>query len=44
MRSRGAKIKDSVIVEKLFSDASDKFLHIVGTIEQCDDVSKMLVA
>jgi hypothetical protein len=44
MRSLGAKVKDSVVVEKLFSAVPDKFLHIVGTIEQWGDVSKMSVA
>ncbi len=31
-------------MEKLFSAVPDKFLHIVGTIEQWGDVSKMSVA
>ncbi|KAF0899348.1 hypothetical protein E2562_018242 [Oryza meyeriana var. granulata] len=44
MRSHGAKVKDSVVVEKLFSAVPDKFLHIVGTIKQCGDMSKMSVA
>lgn len=44
MRSLGAKVKDSAVVEKLFSAVPDKFRHIVGTIEQWGDVSKMSVA
>ncbi|XP_015697987.1 uncharacterized protein LOC102705297 [Oryza brachyantha] len=41
MRSLDGKVKDSVVVEKLFSAVPDKFLQIVGTIEQWGDVSKM---
>ena len=44
MRSLGGKLKDSDVVEKLFSAVPDKFLQIIGTIEQWGDVMEMSVA
>ena len=44
IRSLGVVLKDNVVVEKLFSAAPDKFLPIIGTIEQWGDVSLMPVA
>jgi hypothetical protein len=44
IHSLGAKLKDRVVVERLFSAVPDKFLPIVGTIEQWGDVSKMSVS
>ncbi|KAF0901933.1 hypothetical protein E2562_011772 [Oryza meyeriana var. granulata] len=44
MRSLGAKVKDSVVVEKIFGAVPDKFLQIISTIEQFGDMSKMSVA
>jgi hypothetical protein len=44
LHSLGAKLKDRVVVERLFSAVPDKFLPIVGTIEQWGDVSKMSVS
>ena len=41
IRSLGTELKDTVVVEKLFSAACDKFLPIIGTIEQWGDVSSM---
>ena len=34
VRSLGAKLDDSKVVEKLFSSVPDRFLQIIGTIEQ----------
>jgi hypothetical protein len=44
IRSLGAKLKDRVVMERLFSVVPDKFLPIIGTIEQWGDVSKMSVS
>lgn len=44
MRSLGMELKESTIVEKLFSAVPDKFLPIISTIEQWGDTSNMTVA
>ncbi|KAJ4802293.1 hypothetical protein LUZ62_014859 [Rhynchospora pubera] len=44
IRSLGTKLDDSEIVEKLFSSVPDKFLPIIGTIEQFGDVESMSVS
>lgn len=41
--SLGTQIKDSVVVDKLFSVVPDRFIQIVGTIEQWGDVSTISV-
>ena len=38
IRSLGTEVKDSTVVEKLFGAVPDRFLPIVGTIEQWGDV------
>jgi gag-polypeptide of LTR copia-type len=43
IRSLGVELKDSAVVEKLFSAVPDRFLPIIGTIEQWGDVSTMSV-
>ncbi|KAJ0982161.1 hypothetical protein J5N97_010416 [Dioscorea zingiberensis] len=43
MRTLGAVVEDNTIVEKLFAAVPDKFLPIVGTIEQWGDLSTMPV-
>jgi Zinc knuckle len=44
IRSLGVELKNSAVVEKLFSVVPDKFLSIVGTIVQWGDTSSMTVA
>jgi gag-polypeptide of LTR copia-type len=44
IRSLGTELKESFVVEKLFSAVPDKFLPIIGTIEQWGDISVMSVA
>ncbi|KAJ4783327.1 hypothetical protein LUZ62_034573 [Rhynchospora pubera] len=44
IRSLGIDLKDSVVVERLFSAVPDKLLPIIGTIEQWGDISSMSVA
>ncbi|KAJ1700754.1 hypothetical protein LUZ63_000533 [Rhynchospora breviuscula] len=44
IRSLGVELKESVVVERLFSAVPDKFLPIIGTIEQWGDTSVMPVA
>jgi gag-polypeptide of LTR copia-type/Zinc knuckle len=44
IRSLGMDLKDSAVVERLFSAMPDKFLPIIGTIEQWSDISVMSVA
>nr|TKS02477.1 hypothetical protein D5086_0000161810 [Populus alba] len=41
IRSLGAKLEESEVVEKLFSSVPDRFLQIIGTIEQFGDVDTM---
>jgi hypothetical protein len=41
MRALGSKIQDITVVEKLLRAVPDKFLPIVGTIEQWGDVETM---
>jgi gag-polypeptide of LTR copia-type len=43
IRSLGVELKDSAVVEKLFSAVPDRFFPIIGTIEQWGDVSTMSV-
>jgi hypothetical protein len=43
MRALGSKIEDTTVVEKLLRAVPDKFLTIVGTIEQWGDVENMSV-
>jgi gag-polypeptide of LTR copia-type len=43
IRSLGVELKDSAVVERLFSVVPDKFLPIVSTIEQWGDTSSMTV-
>lgn len=43
MRALGSKMEDIAVVEKLLRAVPDKFLPIVGTIEQWGDVTKMSV-
>ena len=43
MRALGSKLEDIAVVEKLLRAIPDKFLPIVGTIEQWGDVTKMSV-
>ena len=43
MRALGSKIEDITVVEKLLQAVPDKFLPIVGTIEQWGDVATMSV-
>jgi gag-polypeptide of LTR copia-type len=44
IRSLGVEFKDIMVVERLFSVVPDKFLPIVGTIEQWGDTSFMTIA
>lgn len=44
IRSLGTKVEDSEVVEKLFSAVPDRFLQIIGTIEQFGDIEKMSVS
>ena len=44
IRSLGTKLDDSEVVEKLFSAVPDKFLQIIGTIEQFGDSENMSVS
>jgi gag-polypeptide of LTR copia-type len=44
IRSLGVDLNERLVVEKLFSAVPDKFLPIIGTIEQWGDVSEMSVA
>jgi gag-polypeptide of LTR copia-type/Zinc knuckle len=44
IRSLGVEVKKSIVVEKLFSVVSDRFMPIIGTIEQWGDTSVMSVA
>jgi hypothetical protein len=44
IRSLGAKLEESEVVEKLFSSIPDRFLQIIGTIEQFGDVDTMSVS
>ncbi|KAB5521596.1 hypothetical protein DKX38_025915 [Salix brachista] len=44
IRSLGAKLEESEVVEKLFSSVPDRFLQIIGTIEQFGDVDTMSVS
>ncbi|KAK9107661.1 hypothetical protein Syun_023672 [Stephania yunnanensis] len=44
IRALGAELKESAVVEKLFSAVPDRFLPIIGTIEQWGDTSMMSVA
>lgn len=44
IRALGMKVEEASVVEKLLCSVPDKFLPIVGTIEQWGDVSTMLVA
>ncbi|KAB5531914.1 hypothetical protein DKX38_018584 [Salix brachista] len=41
IRSLGTKLDDSEVVEKLFSAVPDRFLQIIGTIEQFGDIENM---
>lgn len=41
IRSLDTEVKESVVVEKLFSAVPDRFLQIVSTIEQWGDMSMM---
>ncbi|KAJ4740894.1 Transposon Ty1-H Gag-Pol polyprotein [Rhynchospora pubera] len=43
IRSLGGELKDSVIIERLFGAVPDKFLPIIGTIEQWGDLTSMSV-
>lgn len=43
MRILGAMVEDNDVVEKLFAAVPDKFLPIVGTIEQWGDITTMPV-
>ncbi|KAE8723501.1 hypothetical protein F3Y22_tig00012370pilonHSYRG00100 [Hibiscus syriacus] len=44
IRSLGTKLDDSEVIEKLFSAVPDKFLQIIGTIEQFGDIEMMSVS
>ncbi|KAB5556912.1 hypothetical protein DKX38_007821 [Salix brachista] len=44
IRSLGAKLEESEVVEKLFSSVPDRFLQIIGTIEQFGDIDTMSVS
>ena len=44
IRSLGAKLDDREVVEKLFSAVLDRFLQIIGTIEQFGDMETMPVS
>jgi hypothetical protein len=44
IRSLGTKLDDSEVVEKLFSAVPDRFLQIIGTIEQFGDIENMSVS
>jgi gag-polypeptide of LTR copia-type/Domain of unknown function (DUF4219) len=44
IRSLGVEMRDSAVVEKLFSAVPDKFLPIIGTIEQWGNMATMSVA
>jgi transposase InsO family protein len=44
IRSLGVVLSEHVVVERLFSAVPDKFLPIIGTIEQWGDLSEMSVA
>jgi gag-polypeptide of LTR copia-type len=44
IRSLCVEVKESIVVEKLFSVVSDIFMPIIGTIEQWGDTSVMSVA
>jgi GAG-pre-integrase domain/Zinc knuckle len=44
IRSLGTKLDDSEVVEKLFSSVLDRFLHIIGMIEQFGDIKNMSVS
>jgi gag-polypeptide of LTR copia-type/Zinc knuckle len=43
IRSLGVELKDSTVVEKLFNAVPDRFLPIIGTIEQWGDMSIMSI-
>ncbi|KAF0921632.1 hypothetical protein E2562_011382 [Oryza meyeriana var. granulata] len=43
IRALGTKVEETTVVEKLLHTVTDKFQHIVGTIEQWGDVTKMSV-
>ncbi|KAF0929568.1 hypothetical protein E2562_022391 [Oryza meyeriana var. granulata] len=43
IRALGTKVEETTVVEKLLHTVTDKFQHIVGTIEQWGDVTKMYV-
>ncbi|KAE8689063.1 hypothetical protein F3Y22_tig00110944pilonHSYRG00016 [Hibiscus syriacus] len=44
IRSLGTKLDDSEVIEKLFNAVPDKFLQIIGTIEQFGDIEMMSVS
>ncbi|KAG6780314.1 hypothetical protein POTOM_013168 [Populus tomentosa] len=44
IRSLCAKLEENEVVEKLFSSVPDRFLQIIGTIEQFGDVDTMSVS
>lgn len=44
LRSLGVDLKESSVVEKLFSAVPDRFLPIISTIEQWGDLATMTVA
>ncbi|KAG8074127.1 hypothetical protein GUJ93_ZPchr0006g44316 [Zizania palustris] len=44
IRALGTKVEETTVVEKLLHTVPDKFQHIVSTIEQWGDVTKMTVA
>lgn len=41
IRSLGTELKDTVVVEKLFSSPPNKFLPIISTTEEWGDVSSI---
>ncbi|KAJ4749711.1 hypothetical protein LUZ62_084116, partial [Rhynchospora pubera] len=43
IRSLGEELKESIVVEKLFGVVPDRFLPIIGTIEQWGDMTTMSV-
>ncbi|KAG6756940.1 hypothetical protein POTOM_037239 [Populus tomentosa] len=44
IRSLGVKLEESEVVEKLFSSVPDRFIQIIGTIEQFGNVDTMSVS
>ncbi|KAG8095384.1 hypothetical protein GUJ93_ZPchr0012g20744 [Zizania palustris] len=44
IRALGTKVEETTVVEKLLHTVPDKFQHIVSTIEQWGDVTKMTMA